>query len=177
MSRAKGAPTRPIIEKLDGIAAHELPISSISRGKTATLPNISLRHPWLAAVRFAHDAVEFHLPSLHRSTTGPVQQFGIKAQKVGFGTRYFFICDCGKPVWRLYHLHRRIACRVCHGATYASHNATKKQRVILQLTRIQSFLDNAKLTKRSRDKLIAKYGHKALMAQCKYGTQAKGPWD
>lgn len=177
MSRAKGAPPRPIIEKLDSIACHELRVNSISRGKTATFPNISLRYPWLAAVRLAHDAVEFHLPSLHRGTKGPVQQFALKPQKTGFGIRYYFACDCGRRVWKLYHLHRRIACRHCHGATYVSHNATKKQRVILQLTRIQSFLDNTKLTKRSKDRLIKRYGHKALMAQSKYQTQAKIPWD
>jgi hypothetical protein len=141
---------RPIIEKLDGIAAHELPISSISHGKTATLPNISLRYPWLAAVKLAHDAVEFHQPALHRGTTGIVQQFGIKQQKVGFGIRYLFVCDCGRVVWKLYCLHRHIACRCCHNATYASDNSNKKQRIVLQLTRIQSFLDNTKLTKRTR---------------------------
>jgi hypothetical protein len=168
---------RPIIEKLDGIAAHELPISSISRGKTATLPNISLKHSWLAAVRFAQDAVEFHLPSLHRSTTGPVQQFGLKPQKVGFGTRYLFRCDCGRAVWKLYCLHRHIACRWCHGATYASRTVSQNQRPLLQAIRLQSFLDNSKLFQRTRDKLTKKLGHKAMMAQSKYQARARGLWE
>ena len=80
--------SRPIIENLHGIAAHELHISSLNRGKTYRMDNVSLRWPWLTAIRLSCEAAEFHQPSLYRATPGIVQQFGLKPQKTGFGIRY-----------------------------------------------------------------------------------------
>jgi hypothetical protein len=69
-------------------------------------------------------------------------------------------------------LHRRIACRHCHGATYASRTLSKNQRPVLQVSRLQSFL-NSQLYQRTRDKLTKKLGHKAMMTQSKYQSRAR----
>jgi hypothetical protein len=64
--RIKGRPPRPIVEQLPSIAVHKLPIPSPNDRKTYILRDISLRIPQLAAAKVAHNAVEFHLPSLQR---------------------------------------------------------------------------------------------------------------
>jgi hypothetical protein len=76
--RVKGAPPRPIVEQLPSISVNELPILSRYDEKTYILRDFSLRFPQLAAAKVARDAVEFHHVSLHRSTIGPIQTFGIK---------------------------------------------------------------------------------------------------
>ena len=134
--------------------------------------DISLRIPQLAAAKVAHNAVEFHLPSLHRSTIGPIQTFGLKHIRTGFGKnsfggiRHAFICDCGRPVTKLYVLNRWIACQRCHNAIHASQAVNQQQRPVLQASRIASFLDNkSKLYHRTRERLRKRLGDKVMMAQ------------
>src|SRR5262245_39200372 len=95
--RVKGAPPRPIVENLDSIAVHKLPIPSLSDEKRYIIPHVSLKWPWISACKVSRDCVEFHLPSLHRNQLGPVQTFKLKHIRTGFGVRHAFICQCGKP--------------------------------------------------------------------------------
>jgi hypothetical protein len=94
-------PPRPIAEKLPSVSVNDLHISSLDTSKTYTMPNVSLRYPHLSGLRLSIHAVEFQLPSLHRSQPGPVQTFRLKHIKTGFGIRHAFICTCQRPVIKL----------------------------------------------------------------------------
>jgi hypothetical protein len=168
-------PPRPIAEQLPSINVNDLPVPRDY--KNYTLPNVSLRYPQLASVRLSFHVVEFQHPSLHRGQAGPIQTFRLKHIKTGFGVRHASICACQRPVITLYYLHRRLACRRCHDATYASRTCSKRQRAVLQVSRIQSFLDNKLgLYRRTRDRLEKRLGLKAMMAQGSLGTAARGLW-
>src|SRR5262245_35496604 len=176
--RVKGAPPRPIVENLDSIAVHKLPIPVLSDPKRYIIPNLSLAWPWLSACKIACQAVEFHMPSLHRNQLGPVQRFQLKHIRTGFGVRHAFICACGRPILKLYYLNRYIACRYCHRARLASEACNQQQRPILQANRIQNFLDNKpRLTRKTRDHLLKRLGDKVMMAQHRMGTKARSLLD
>jgi hypothetical protein len=170
-------PPRPIAEQLPSISVNDLQIPSPYDYKSYTMPNISLRYPQLAAARISAQAVEFHHPSLHRGAVGPVQTFRLKPIKTGFGVRHAFICTCGRPVLKLYYRSRDLACLRCCNAIYASQTLDQRSRPILQVSRIQSFLDNKpRLFRRTRERLRKKLGEKVMMAQGSLGTHARGLW-
>src|SRR5262245_4558075 len=106
--RVKGALPRPIVEKCPSISANDLNIPSLNDPQTYTLPNISLKYSWLAAVRLNHAIIELTLRSAHRATLGRTQKFKIKHIRTGLGKagshgiRHAFICDCGEPVIKLH---------------------------------------------------------------------------
>jgi hypothetical protein len=170
-------PPRPIAEQLPSISVNDLHISSLDTFKNYVMPNVSLRYPFLSGVRLSVHVVEFQLPSLHRGHTGPIQTFHLKHIRTGFGIRHAFICDCQRPVIKLYYLNRHLACRRCHDATYVSRTLGKRTRPILQVSRIQSFLDNKLgLYRRTRERLTKKLGEKVMMAQGSMGTKARSLW-
>jgi hypothetical protein len=155
---------RPIAETLPSICVHELRIPR--NCQTHILPNCSLRWPYLASVRVSCAAVEFTLPSLHRGREGAVKTFKLKPIFTGLGIRYAFICECGRAVLKLYCVNRQLGCRRCCGARYASQTLDKRDRPILQASRIASVLDNApRLFRRTRERLLKKLGQKVMMAQ------------
>src|SRR5262245_22975836 len=176
--RVKGAPPRPIVEQLSQIAIHVFPIPSLYDDRTYILRNISLRFPQLAAAKVSRDCVEFHLLSLHRGQLGPVQTFKLKHIRTGFGIRRAFICACRRPVLKLYVLNRYIACRRCSNARYASQSLDKRDRPVLQASRIAHFLDSkSKLYQRTRERLRKRLGDKLMMAQGQLGTEARSFWE
>jgi len=118
--RPKERPPRPILEQLPSINTKNLNIPSPYEYKTYILPNISFRFPQIASAKVSFQAVEFHHPSLHRGQIGPIQTFNFKHIDTGFGFRHAFICNCGRPVLRLYYHSRRLACRHCIGGIYSS---------------------------------------------------------
>jgi hypothetical protein len=173
--RVKGAPPRPIVENLDSIAVHKLPIPSLSDDRTYRIPHISLTFPWLSACKVSRDCVELHIPSLHRNQLGPVQTFKLKHIRTGFGIRHAFICQCGRPVLKLYVLNRYIACRYCHRARMASQTLGTGTRPVLQASRIESFLNHKQgLFRRTQERLRKKLGDKVMLAQRRLGTRAHG---
>jgi hypothetical protein len=173
--RVKGAPPRPIVENLPAMAVHHLPIPALNDSKTYAIPHISLKWPWLSACKISCQAGEFHLPSLHRSTLGPIQRFKLKHIRTGFGIRHAFICQCGRPVLKLYVLNRYIACRYCHRARMASQTLGTGTRPVLQASRIESFLNHKQgLFRRTQERLRKKLGDKVMLAQRRLGTRAHG---
>jgi hypothetical protein len=170
--RVKGAPPRPIVENATHINVNTFKISSLSPHKTYNMPNISLRYSWLSALRLSCEAAEFVIRSPHRGTTGRVQQFGLKPVTVGFGTRYYFICDCGEHVQKLYFLNQYLACQYCHRLLYASQTIDRRNRPLLQAMRLESFLSKPRLMRKARERLTRKLGEKLMLAQGKYSTQA-----
>src|SRR5262245_52768202 len=182
--RVKGAPPKPLIENLESVSVNDLRIPSLSDAKRFILQGVNFRWPFLSAIKVARDAVEFHLPSLHRGQIGPAQVFrvkpirtGIGNQADGSGVRYSFQCDCGRAVIKLYHLHRRLACRYCHNARMASETCSQQQRPILQISRIDSFLAQPNLYHRTRQRLLKRLGEKALKAQGRMSTDARTLWE
>jgi len=173
--RPKGKfPPRPICEQLPSIHVNDLTIPRDSKAYSA--PNISLRYPFLAAARFTWDAVEFRLRSLHRGQIGRVQTFQLKAIRTGFGRRprHTFICDCGRPVVRLYHHSGYLGCKRCHNAINAVQAVHSRDRAVLQATRLQDFLDNKpRLFRHVQERLRKRLGDKLMRAQGSYGTQAR----
>src|SRR5262245_50723906 len=103
---------RPIAELLPSISVNDLRIPTDDR--VYTLPNASLRWPFLTTVRLSWDAAEFNYPSYHRGQSGRQQVFAIKPAKVGYGTRYYFRCDCQKGAAKLYYCNNYLACKRCH---------------------------------------------------------------
>jgi hypothetical protein len=171
--------TRPILEQLPSISVSDLRIPSPYDYKTYVLPNISFRYPHLASVKVSNRLVELILPSLHRGENkGPTYTFRLKHIRTGFGIRHAFVCRCQRPVIKLYCLHRQFACRHCCKARYASQICGRRSRPILQASRIQSFLDNKpRLLRRTRERLQKRLGEKVMMAQSRFGTDARGLWD
>jgi hypothetical protein len=169
-------PPRPIAEQLPAISVNELTITNPYDYKTY-IADLSLKYPPLVGAKISYHVIEFHLASLHRDKPGPVFTFRLKHIRTGFGVRHAFICTCQRPVIKLYYLHRKLACRRCHDATYASRTCSKRQRAVLQVSRIQSFLDNKLgLYRRTRERLTKKLGEKVMMAQGSLGTSARSLW-
>jgi len=176
--RPKGRPPRPILEQLPSINTKNLNIPSPYEYKTYILPNISFRFPQIASAKVSFQAVEFHHPSLHRGQIGPIQTFNFKHIDTGFGFRHAFICNCGRPVLRLYYHSRRLACRHCIGGIYSSQAVNQNQRPVLQAARIADFLDShSRLFRRTRERLTRKLGEKLMRAQGKLGTEARNLWE
>jgi len=102
----------------------------------------------------------------------------LKHIKTGFGIRHAFICACGRPVIKLYYFHRNLVCRRCCNARYATQTVNQHDRPILQVSRIQSFLDNKpRLFHRTQQRLRRKLGEKLMLAQTRLGTRATGLWE
>jgi hypothetical protein len=169
-------PPRPIAEQLPSISVAELNITNPYDYKTY-IADLSLKYPPLAGAKISYHVIEFHLASLHRDKPGPVFIFRLKHIRTGFGVRHAFICGCGRAVIKVYYLDRRLACRHCHGAINASQAVGPRQRPALQVSRIQSFLDNKpRLLHRTQERLKKKLGEKVMMAQGSMGTKARSLW-
>jgi hypothetical protein len=140
---------RPLAECLPHINVNDLPIPREYQIYVA--PHISLRYPHILSMRIAYDGVEF-------THTGRTQIFDFKWIKTGFGyPRPAFICDCGRPVIKLYFRHLNLACRRCSNATYASRTLGKRTRPILQAQRLDMFLKlKTGMRKSTRQRLKAR---------------------
>jgi hypothetical protein len=156
--------TKPIVEDLPAISISELKVPRDYQ--TRVLPNAALKWPFLSGVRVSCAAVEFTLPSLHRGREGPTHQFKLKPIFTGLGIRFAFYCSCGRATLKLYYLNRNLSCKHCSKARYASQALDQHDRPALQAARIASVLDNTpRLFRRTRERLLRKFGHKVLQAQ------------
>jgi hypothetical protein len=140
---------RPLAEYLPHINVNDLPIPRDY--KTYTAPYISLRYPQISGIRLAFNFVEFH-------HSGRAQTFRLKWIKTGFGyPRPAFLCECRRPVIKLYFRHANLACHRCCNATYASRTLDKRTRPILQAIRLRTFLQlKSGMSKRNRRRLQAR---------------------
>src|SRR5262245_20550701 len=122
--RPKRSEPRPLAECLPHINVNDLDVPRDH--KTYTLPNISLRYPQISGIRLSAYFVEFH----HSSR---IQSFRLKWIRTGFGyPRPAFVCECRRPVIKLYFRHTNLACRRCSNAIYASQACDTDSRPILQ---------------------------------------------
>jgi hypothetical protein len=113
---------RPIVECLPSINVNDLPIP---RDYKTYIANISLRYPHLTGMKINWSMVQF----FHSDR---VQSFRFKWIKTGRGyPRPAFICECGRPVIKIYFKHQNLACRRCCNATYASRYPAKPARIVI----------------------------------------------
>jgi hypothetical protein len=156
---------------------NDLHISSLDTSENYVMPNVSLRYPYLSGVRLSVHVVEFQHPSLHRGHTGPIQTFKLKHIRVGFGIRHASICDCQRPVIKLYYLHRKLACKKCHNVVQLSQKLDKHTRPILKAYRLARFLElKANINQRTQERLLRRFGEKAMRPQSNYRTRGPMHW-
>jgi hypothetical protein len=166
--RSRRSTPRLIVENLPSIAVKDLKIPSIYDRKSYVK---SLLFPSVASITVSSETVDFHHRPMHRGQLGDVQSFKVARIKTGTGYRNGLYCSCGRRVMKMYYHSYRVACRRCHQAVFASQRrGGKHQRLVLQATRIADLLDNQKLYKRTRERLIKKLGQKAMRAQTRMGT-------
>jgi hypothetical protein len=159
-----GQSKRPIVEQLQSINVNDLRVPKDYQ--TYVMSGASLRWPFISCIRVSCAAAELTLPSPFRGREPKVLIFRLKPIFTGIGIRYAFICQCGRPVIKLYWYNNTIACKRCCRARTASQACNQHQRPVLQASRIASVLDNApKLFKRRRERLMKKLGHKVMMAE------------
>jgi hypothetical protein len=166
-----GQSKRPIAEQLQSINVNDLRVPKDY--STKVMAGAGLRWPFLSCIRVSCAAAELTIPSQFRGREPKILMFRLKPIDTKIGIRFAFICQCGKPVIKVYWHNNTIACKRCCKARYASQVCDKHSRPILQAARIQSFLDNKLgLYQRTRARLERKFGHKLLIAQGKQGTRA-----
>jgi hypothetical protein len=130
--------TRPIVEQLPSINVNDL--RAPKDYQTYVMSGASLRWPFLSCIRVSCAAAELTLPSPFRGREPKILIFKLKPIYTGIGIRYAFICQCGKPVIKLYWYNNIIACKRCCNARMASQACSQDNRSVLEATRIASVL-------------------------------------
>ena len=168
--RSRRTASRPIAENLLSINVNDLKIPR--NYAIVTLPNVGFRYPQLASMRLTYHSVEV------THSTGRTQHFKLKPIKTGFGwPRYAFVCNCGRPVITLYSRYASLACRRCCNAVHASQTLNKQTRPILKAHRLEAFLAlKTNMLSRTRQRLRARLGEKALMPQGNHNTGTARHW-
>jgi hypothetical protein len=161
---------RPIAESMPSISINDLKIPRDYA--TITLPNAGLKYPQLASMKLTYHSVEV------THTTGRKQHFKLKPIKTHFGRpRYAFICNCGRPVIKMYFRYGNLACKRCHNAVMLSQKLDKHRRPILKAHRLETFLAlKTNIQQRTRARLIKRYGEKAAMPLSNYRTRTPALW-
>jgi hypothetical protein len=147
--RPKRSEPRPLAETLPQVNVDHLDVPRDH--KTYIAPDISFRYPHINSMKINYFMVQF-------SHSDRVQTFRFKWIKTGFGyPRPAFICECGRPVIKLYFHYANLACRRCCNATYASRTLDKRTRPILQALRLEAFLKlKSYMSQRNRRRLKAR---------------------
>src|SRR5262249_40670191 len=130
-------------------------------------------------VSLTYETIEVIHPSLHRGQNGNVQTLRLKWIRTGFGRpRPAIHCDkCNRPFIKLYNRNNDLSCRHCHGAIYLSQSLNQHQRPILKAHRLEQFLllkTNAQ--QRTRDRLLKRFGERAMMPKTNYRTNTPRHW-
>jgi len=146
--RPKRSEPRPLAETLPHINVNDLDVPRNHRTYTS---NISLRYPHLTGMKINWSMVQF----FHSDR---VQSFKFKWIKTGLGyPRPAFICECGRPVIKIYFKHQNLACRRCCNVVYGSQTRNKHSRPILKAIRLRNFLElKSGMSKRNRQRLKAR---------------------
>lgn|SRR5262249_54872752 len=172
--RARGYQPKPIAETLPCLGVNELVrIIPHKHGITRKQVFHSSSHPPMIGLRLTCEAIEV------THCTGHVQSFRLKWIRTHFGhPRPAIHCDkCQRPVIKLYNRADDLACRHCKGVTYISRKLDKRTRPALRAHRIETFLALKRpMSKKVRDRLLKKYGEKALMPKSNYRTGTPRHW-
>jgi hypothetical protein len=171
--RRKGS-TKPVVETLPCFNVNEL-LDAIPRkyGIIRTQSFTSSSHPPIIGLRLACDAIEV----THKN--GNIQNFTLKWIRTYFGRpRPAIRCDkCQRAFIKLYNLHGDLACKHCRGAIYLSQKITPTARPTLRAHRLARFLElKTNINKRTQERLLRKYGEKAMRPQSNYQTSTPRHW-
>jgi hypothetical protein len=180
--RPKRSEPRPLAETLPQINVNDLNVPRNYQTYIAT--NISFCFPHVSSMRITWNMVEF----FH---SGRIQTFCFKWIKTGLGyPRPAFICECGRPVIKLYFHRLNLACRRCCNAIHASQLCGKHSRPILQAKRLRTFLEfKSGMSQRKRQRLTIRLTtakalelaseriqDRAKLPQGNYGTRGLMHW-
>src|SRR5262245_15548169 len=169
--RPKRSEPRPLAEYLPQINVNDL---DVPRDHKTYIANLSLRYGFISGMKINWNMVQF----FHNNRA---QTFRLKRIATGLGgiykPRHAFICECGRPVIKLYFRHANLACRRCCNATYASRALGKRTRPALQDIRLRRFLEfKTYMSKRNRQRLQAHLFNKPLeLASKRINNKAKLP--
>jgi hypothetical protein len=186
--RPKRSEPKPLIELTPNIDTGELcrqrafPENNYERW-TLEMP---FKYPFVKNLVISRQIIEVnhHL--------GYTQRIGIHWIRTGFGRpRPIFICECGYGFRRLFFRCGHLACKDCHGLTYASRALGKRTRPILQAIRLRKLLElKSYMSKRNRQRLAARLTpavtqeliskrlshHTIQLPQSNYGTRGAMLW-
>jgi len=174
--------TKPRKYKSTKLIAEALPCFNVNE-LTRAIPH---RH---GTVRTQHFTSSSHPPILRLRLTcediqvthenGNTQKFRLKWIKTGFGHRPTILCDkCQQPRQKLYNHYDDLACRRCRGAIYLSQKVTPKARPVLKAHRLEKYmLLKSNIQQRTRDRLLKRFGEKAMMPQGNYNTGTPRLWE
>src|SRR5262249_41223016 len=139
---------RPLAELLPHINVSDL---QIPRDYQTYIADVSLRYPHISSMKINYSMVQFH-------HSNRVQTFRFKWIKTGLGyPRATFICECGRPVIKIYYRHQNLACRRCSNAIHGSQTRNKRGRQILKAVRLRNFLElKSGMSKRDGQRLKAR---------------------
>lgn len=165
---------KPIAETLPTLDVNEL-LRAIphKHGITRTQSFNSPSHPQPISLRLTCEAIEVTHP------TGHVQTFRLKWIRTNFGhPRPAIHCDrCQRPVLKLYNRYNDLCCRRCRGAIRLSQKLDKHTRPVLKAHRLDVFLGlKSNVRQATRERLIKRFGEKAMMPTSNYGSYGPRHW-
>jgi hypothetical protein len=171
---ARGYVPKPVAETLPCFNICELVhIIPHKYGITRTQSSNSPSHPPIIGLRLTCEIIEV----IHKG--GNTQKFKLKWIRTNFGRpRPAIHCDkCQCPVLKLYNRYDDLACRVCRGTVYLSQKVAPSARPTLKAHRLEQFLAlKSNINQRTRERLIKRFGEKALRPQSNYSTRGSRHW-
>ena len=177
---ARGYARKPVTDTLPCFDVNELlHVIPRNHGITRTQQFTSTSHPQAIRLRLTCETIEVTHRPLRRGQTPNVQTLRLKWIRTFFGRpRPAIQCDkCSRPFIKLYNRNNDLSCRHCHGSIYLSQSLNQHQRPILKAHRLEQFLllkTNAQ--QRTRDKLLKRFGARAMMPQTNYNTHTPRHW-
>jgi DNA-directed RNA polymerase subunit RPC12/RpoP len=89
-----------------------------------------------------------------------------------------FVCPrCGRRVVKVYDHTGGLACKKCHNAIQLSQKLDKRTRPVLKAHRLEQFLAlKTNINQRTRERLIKRFGEKAMRPQSNYRTRGPVHW-
>jgi hypothetical protein len=175
---ARGSRSRPLVEQLQFLSANDLARYKMfpaphELDRRIVYPNVSLRFPLLARLVVSLSQIEATLRG------GCTETIGMYWARCTFGKpRPIFICPrCGRHAIKVYLHNERLACRHCHRAVRLSQKVHSRLRPVLRAHKIERYLAlKSNSWKRSRARLLARYGEQSMMPQQNYGRRSPCHW-
>jgi len=173
--------TKPVLETLPQINVNRLQIPRDHQ----TYVGSDFRFPHIDGMRINAFMVQF-------AHNNRAQTFKFKWIKTPSGwPRAAFICECGRPVIKIYLKHQNLGCHACCNAIRASQTRNKQGRITLKAIRLRKLLEfKSYMGNRNRQRLTARIDptapqqlntkrlahHRIQLPQHNYGTYGAMHW-
>jgi hypothetical protein len=141
--RSRHSEPRPIVERLPRIDIADLCRWQVFPDQCDWhkdhLLELPFRYPFLKNLVISLQTIDAN------HVSGYIQNIRLRWIRTGFGGNFrprpLFVCECGRPVTKLYFKYGSLHCRRCTNAVYASQVCSgRKTRSHLQATRLQNFI-------------------------------------